>query len=150
MSIVTQDAIDLKKRETMLVGLKQTQGQVGVLEESLTRVQLELERVSFALQAKTGAGSQHWGRAISFFSLIDVVTVAPLVASCRFDMSHCSPGLAERDPGAHSESGGRSTAANKCSVDQLMLIRDTIPQCCVHRGVPGLGRGAGGSAQGRR
>ncbi len=47
----------MKKRETMLVGLKQTQGQVGVLEESLTRVQLELERVSFALQAKTGAGS---------------------------------------------------------------------------------------------
>ena len=40
----------------MLVGLKQTQGQVGVLEESLTRVQLELERVSFALQAKTGTG----------------------------------------------------------------------------------------------
>jgi len=57
VSLVLQDAIDMKKRETMLVGLKQTQGQVGVLEESLTRVQLELERVSFALQAKTGAGS---------------------------------------------------------------------------------------------
>ena len=53
--ICVQDAVESKKRETMLVGLKQTQGHVGVLEESLTRVQLELERVSFALQAKTGA-----------------------------------------------------------------------------------------------
>ena len=38
-----------------MVGLKQTQGQVGVLEDSLARVQLELERVAFSLQAKTSA-----------------------------------------------------------------------------------------------
>ena len=56
--LCVQDAVESKKRETMMVGLKQTQGQVGVLEESLTRVQLELERVSFALQAKTGALAQ--------------------------------------------------------------------------------------------
>jgi ABC-type phosphate transport system auxiliary subunit len=53
--LCVQDAVESKKRETMMVGLKQTQGQVGMLEESLTRVQLELERISFALQAKTGA-----------------------------------------------------------------------------------------------
>ena len=50
-----QDAVESKKRETMLVGLKQSKGQVGALEESLMRVQLELERLSFSLQAKTGA-----------------------------------------------------------------------------------------------
>ena len=62
MLLCAQDAVESKKRETMLVGLKQTQGQVGVLEESLTRVQLELERISFALQAKTGAvGFRHLG-----------------------------------------------------------------------------------------
>ena len=47
--------MDAKKRETIMVGLKQTQGQVGVLEDSLARVQLELERVAFSLQAKTSA-----------------------------------------------------------------------------------------------
>jgi len=51
---LAQDAVESKKRETILVGLKQTKGQVGLLEESLMRVQLELERVSFSLQAKSG------------------------------------------------------------------------------------------------
>ena len=57
----------------MLVGLKQTQGQVGVLEESLTRVQLELERVSFALQAKTGTGSQSLACSACFSAANDAM-----------------------------------------------------------------------------
>lgn len=50
--------MDAKKQETILAGLKQSRGQVGILEESLMRVQLELERVSFSLQAKTSAPRQ--------------------------------------------------------------------------------------------
>lgn len=42
-----------KKRETMMVGLKASKTEIGTLQESLARVNLELERVEFSLEAKT-------------------------------------------------------------------------------------------------
>ena len=48
-----QGTLESKKRETMMVGLKASKTEIGALQDSLARVQLELERMQFALEAKT-------------------------------------------------------------------------------------------------
>ncbi len=50
-----QGAIENRKRETIMVGLKEKTGRIGELEDALARVQLELERVEFSMKAKTSA-----------------------------------------------------------------------------------------------
>lgn len=51
--LIRQGAIENRKRETMMVGLKEKTGRIGELESALSAVQLELERVEFSLRAKT-------------------------------------------------------------------------------------------------
>ena len=49
----TQDAVESKKRETIMVGLNKTKSEIGTLQDSLAAVQLALERREFDLEAKT-------------------------------------------------------------------------------------------------
>lgn len=50
---VLQDAVESKKRETMMVGLNKSRSEIGTLQDSLAAVQLALERREFDLEAKT-------------------------------------------------------------------------------------------------
>lgn len=51
----SQDAVDSRKRDTMMVGLNKSRSEVGSLQDSLAAVQLALERREFDLEAKTSA-----------------------------------------------------------------------------------------------
>jgi hypothetical protein len=144
--LAAQDAVESKKRESIMVGLKQHKSQAEALQEALHRAQLELEKLQFALEAKTGACQVPRCRDVCLSSTVAHFSFPDLRQSSIVEQLRCLQRESVCLSGARGArrialQPGACTACQACL--QLGLRNCCAPTLCVGVMLPAANRQKG-------